>query len=130
MAIPILPILGFLKNNWKLILTAVLIAATMKLSSDYGYNKSTVYHENIINELKEIESERVREFNRNLLFQLNLNSSLSKEKEQFEKSLRDKDKRHKQELEKLRNEKTNSDWLHTPIPPDVIDFLQNSGSQN
>lgn len=130
MAIPILPIVSFLSNNWKIILTAAIAAFILKLAYDFGYNKSTVYHQKEISLLEQREADRIKELNKNLLFQISLNSSLVKEKEKFEKAIKEKDRKHKLELEKLKNEQENIDWLHTPIPPSIIEFLQDSGSKN
>lgn len=115
-----------LRSNWKLYLLLVVVAVTLKLSYDFGYDRSEIKYQKEIKLLEDKEAERIKILNKNLAYQIELNNQLSVEKSQFEKAQKNKQKKLEKELELLKNEKDNSVWLSTTIPPGVINFLQNN----
>lgn len=119
-------VLPIVKSSWKIVLTAVVVFGMLYLSYDYGYESSTNKHQLIIAEMNEAEEQRIKAVSERIVEQLNINTQLTKEKQEFESSQKVKQRRLEVELEKLRHEKQNQDWLSTPIPPDIVNLLQNN----
>lgn len=129
----LIPALTLIKSNAKIFLTLAvvlgIVVSTMKLTHDYTENKvSKVYIEEI-NTLKELEAERIRELNKNLFAQMQANDVLVKEKQEFATKNKKLQKELTIAIEKLKNDSENSNWLSTPIPPAIIDWLRSSGNQ-
>lgn len=119
-------VLPIVKISWKIILTAVVVFGMLYLSYDYGFKTSTNKYQKIIAQMNEAEEQRIRDISEKIVEQLNINTQLTQEKQDYEASQRIKQKRLEVELEKLRHEKQNQDWLSTPIPPDIVNLLQNN----
>ena len=122
--------LPIVKSSWKIILTAVVVFGMMYLSYDYGFKTSTNKYQKIIAQMNEAEEQRIKDISEKIVEQLNINTQLTQEKQDYEASQRIKQKRLEVELEKLRHEKQNQDWLSTPIPPDIVNLLQNNRVSN
>ncbi len=118
--------LPIVKSSWKIILTAVVVFGMLYLSYDYGFKTSTNKYQKIIAQMNEAEEQRIKDISDKIVEQLNINTQLTREKQDYEASQRIKQKRLEAELEKLRHEKQNQDWLSTPIPPDIVNLLQNN----
>ena len=118
--------LPIVKSSWKIILTAVVVFGMLYLSYDYGFKTSTNKYQKIIAQMNEAEEQRIKDISDKIVEQLNINTQLTQEKQDYEASQRIKQKRLEVELEKLRHEKQNQDWLSTPIPPDIVNLLQNN----
>ncbi len=119
-------VLPIVKSSWKIILTAVVVFGMLYLSYDYGFKTSTNKYQKIIAQMNEAEEQRIKDISDKIVEQLNINTQLTREKQDYEASQRIKQKRLEAELEKLRHEKQNQDWLSTPIPPDIVNLLQNN----
>lgn len=119
-------VLPIVKSSWKIVLTAVVVFGMLYLSYDYGYESSTNKYQKIIAQMNEAEEQRIKDISDKIVEQLNINTQLTQEKQDYEASQRVKQKRLEAELEKLRHEKQNQDWLSTPIPPDIVNLLQNN----
>lgn len=128
-----IPALTLIKSNAKIFLTLAvvlgIVLSTMKLTHDYTENKVSKVYVEEINTLKELESERIRELNKNLFAQMQANNILVKEKQEFTAKNKKLQKELTKEREKLKNDSENSKWLSTPIPPAIIDWLQSTGNQ-
>lgn len=122
--------LPIVKSSWKIILTAVVVFGMLYLSYDYGFKTSTNKYQMIIAQMNEAEEQRIRDISEKIVEQLNINTQLTQEKQDYEASQRIKQKRLESELEKLRHEKQNQDWLSTPIPPGIVNLLQNNRVQD
>lgn len=122
--------LPIVKSSWKIILTAVVVFGMLYLSYDYGFKTSTNKHQKIIAQMNKAEEQRIKDISEKIVEQLNINTQLAQEKQDYEASQRIKQKRLESELEKLRHEKQNQDWLSTPIPPDIVNLLQNNRVQD
>ena len=129
----LIPALTLIKSNAKIFLTLAvvlgIVGSTMKLTHDYTENKVSKIYVEEINTLKELESERIRELNKNLFAQMQANNILVKEKQEFTAKNKKLQKELTKEREKLKNDSENSKWLSTPIPPAIIDWLRSSGNQ-
>lgn len=123
-------VLPIVKSSWKIILTAVVVFGMLYLSYDYGFKTSTNKYQKIIAQMNEAEEQRIKDISDKIVEQLNINTRLTQEKQDYEASQRIKQKRLEAELEKLRHEKQNQDWLSTPIPPDIVNLLQNNRVQD
>ena len=123
-------VLPIVKSSWKIVLTAVVVFGMLYLSYDYGYESSTNKYQKIIAQMNEAEEQRIKDISDKIVEQLNINTQLTQEKQDYEASQRVKQKRLEAELEKLRHEKQNQDWLSTPIPPDIVNLLQNNRVQD
>lgn len=123
-------VLPIVKSSWKIILTVVVVFGMMYLSYDYGFKTSTNKYQKIIAQMNEAEEQRIKDLSEKIVEQLNINTRLTQEKQDYEASQRIKQKRLEVELEKLRHEKQNQDWLSTPIPPDIVNLLQNNRVQD
>lgn len=123
-------VLPIAKSSWKIILTAVVVFGMLYLSYDYGFKTSTNKYQKIIAQMNEAEEQRIKAVSERIVEQLNINTQLTKEKQEFEASQKVKQRRLEVELEKLRHEKQNQDWLSTPIPPDIVNLLQNNRVQD
>lgn len=119
-------VLPIVKSSWKIILTGVVVFGMLYLSYDYGFKTSTNKYQKIIAQMNEAEEQRIKDISDKIVEQLNINTQLTQEKQDYEASQRIKQKRLEVELEKLRHEKKNQDWLSTPIPPDIVNLLQNN----
>lgn len=119
-------VLPIVKSSWKIVLTAVVVFGMLYLSYDYGFKTSTNKYQKIIAQMNEAEEQRIKDISDKIVEQLNINAQLTQEKQDYEASQRIKQKRLEAELEKLRHEKQNQDWLSTPIPPDIVNLLQNN----
>lgn len=118
--------LPIVKSSWKIILTAVVVFGMLYLSYDYGFKTSTNKYQEIIAQMNEAEEQRIKDISDKIVEQLNINTRLTQEKQDYEASQRIKQKRLELELERLRHEKQNQDWLYTPIPPDIVNLLQDN----
>ena len=123
-------VLPIVKSSWKIILTAVVVFGMLYLSYDYGFKTSTNKYQKIIVQMNEVEEQRLKDISEKIVEQLKINTQLAQEKQDYEASQRIKQKRLESELEKLRREKQNQDWLSTPIPPDIVNLLQNNRVQD
>ena len=123
-------VLPIVRSSWKIILTAVVVFGMLYLSYDYGFKTSTNKYQKIIAQMNEAEEQRIKDVSEKIVEQLNINTRLTQEKQDYEASQRIKQKRLEAELEKLRHEKQNQDWLSTPIPPDIVNLLQNNRVQD
>lgn len=123
-------VLPIVKSSWKIILTAVVVFGMLYLSYDYGFKTSTNKYQKIIAQMNEAEERRIKDISEKIVEQLKINTQLTQEKQDYEASQRIKQKRLESELEKLRHEKQNQDWLSTPIPPDIVNLLQNNRVQD
>ena len=119
-------VLPIVKSSWKIVLTAVVVFGMLYLSYDYGFKTSTNEYQKIIAQMNKAEEQRIKAVSERIVEQLNINTQLTKEKQEFEASQKVKQRRLEVELEKLRHEKQNQDWLSTPIPPDIVNLLQNN----
>lgn len=123
-------VLPIVRSSWKIILTVVVVFGMMYLSYDYGFKTSTNKYQKIIAQMNEVEEQRIKDISEKIVEQLNTNTRLTQEKQDYEASQRIKQKRLEAELEKLRHEKQNQDWLSTPIPHDIVNLLQNNRVQD
>lgn len=123
-------VLPIVKSSWKIVLTAVVVFGMLYLSYDYGFKTSTNKYQKIIAQMNEAEEQRIKDISDKIVEQLNINAQLTQEKQDYEASQRIKQKRLEAELEKLRHEKQNQDWLSTPIPSDIVNLLQNNRVQD
>ena len=123
-------VLPIVKSSWKIVLTAVVVFGMLYLSYDYGFKTSTNEYQKIIAQMNKAEEQRIKAVSERIVEQLNINTQLTKEKQEFEASQKVKQRRLEVELEKLRHEKQNQDWLSTPIPPDIVNLLQNNRVQD
>ena len=119
-------VLPIVKSSWKIVLTAVVVFGMLYLSYDYGFKTSTNEYQKIIAQMNKAEEQRIKDISEKIVEQLKINTQLTKEKQEFEASQKVKQRRLEVELEKLRHEKQNQDWLSTPIPPDIVNLLQNN----
>ena len=123
-------VLPIVKSSWKIVLTAVVVFGMLYLSYDYGFKTSTNEYQKIIAQMNKAEEQRIKDISEKIVEQLKINTQLTKEKQEFEASQKVKQRRLEVELEKLRHEKQNQDWLSTPIPPDIVNLLQNNRVQD
>ena len=123
-------VLPIVKSSWKIVLTAVVVFGMLYLSYDYGFKTSTNEYQKIIAQMNKAEEQRLKDISEKIVEQLKINTQLAQEKQDYEASQRIKQKRLESELEKLRREKQNQDWLSTPIPPDIVNLLQNNRVQD
>lgn len=109
---------------------AILFASAYFLVYNHGYNAgfnkaSTTLNQEII-ELKDQQTKQLQATIQELDRQQKLNLQISNQKRKQEQEHKSQKDRLVEDINKLKGKQENEDWLSTPVPVDVLDFLHNN----
>ena len=118
-----------LKTLGAVVLGAVLFAFGYYMIYNHGYNagfnKASTELNNQIITLKENQNKQLQETIKELDRQQRINIAIAKQKREQEQEHKKQKQDLIEDINKLKGKQENEEWLSTPVPSDVLEFLRN-----